>query len=153
MVKPERNHKLAIIGMGAVGLAALMAARALGVENVAAVDILNSKLQLASDLGATHTINTRSVRNLDAGIRNIFADGADYVIDATGVPALHGPAVKALAHEGTLVFVGVPPPTARLEVDTLDLLLSCKRLVGVIEGQANPQEVRASFYYSSMALF
>ena len=141
VLKPERHDKVVVLGMGAVGLAAVMAARALGVETVVGVDMVDSKLELASTLGATHTLNTKTVADLNAGIRGLCAGGADFIIDATGVPALHGPAVKALAHEGTLAFVGVPPPTARLEVDTLDLLLSCKRLIGVIEGQADPHEV------------
>jgi Zn-dependent alcohol dehydrogenase len=144
VLHPEKQDKVVVLGMGAVGLAALMAAKAIGVDSVVAVDVVDSKLKLASSLGATHTINPKGT-DLEAGIRSLFPDGADYIVDATGVAALHGPAVKALAHEGTLAFVGVPPPTATLQIDTLDFLLSCKRLVGVIEGQANPQEVGVSF--------
>ncbi|KAF2788529.1 GroES-like protein [Melanomma pulvis-pyrius CBS 109.77] len=140
VLKPERDHTVVVLGMGAVGLAAVMAAKAVGVETVVGVDIVDSKLELASVLGATYMLNTNKV-GLEEGIRDLFADGADFIVDATGVASLHGPAMKALAHEGTLALVGVPPPTARLEVDTLDFLLSCKRLVGVIEGQSNPQQL------------
>jgi Zn-dependent alcohol dehydrogenase len=133
--------------MGAVGLAALMAAKSMGVESVVAVDVVESKLELASFLGATHTINTMtSVTGLTACIKALFPGGADYIVDTTGVAALHGPAIEALAHAGTLAFVGVPPPSASLRINTLDFLLSCKRLIGVIEGEADPRDVGNLYY-------
>ncbi|KAB5576173.1 chaperonin 10-like protein [Coniochaeta sp. 2T2.1] len=142
VLQPSKSSTVVILGMGAVGLASLMAAVAIGVETVVAVDVLDSKLALSLALGAEHTINTKAKStDLEAGIKEVCPGGADYIIDTTGVAALHGPAVKALAHAGTLAFVGVPPPTATLQIGTLDFLTSCKRLIGVIEGDANPREL------------
>lgn len=141
VLKPDRNNKVAVLGIGAVGLASLMTYRALGVGCIIAVDVVDSKLELAMDLGATQVINTTTTPDLNDAIRSVAADGADYIVDAAGVAPLHGPAVKALAHEGTLALVGVPPPTASVQINTLDFMLSCKRLIGVVEGQSYPQEV------------
>ena len=142
VLQPSKSSKVAILGMGAVGLASLMAAVAIGVEMVIAVDVMDPKLALSLSLGAKHAINTKSeATDLEARIKAVCPGGVDYIVDTTGVAVLHGPAVRALAHGGTLAFVGVPPPTATLRIDTLEFLTSCKRLIGVIEGDANPHEV------------
>lgn len=142
VLAPKKTETIAVLGMGAVGLAAVMAAKALGAEHILAVDIVDSKLSIAAEVGASHTINPRSVKDLKDGIRSVFANGADKIVDATGVIPVINDAVKALAHGGTLALVGVPPPNKLLQVDALDLLLACKKIVGVIEGLSSPQEVR-----------
>lgn len=141
VLEPISTDKVAVLGMGAVGLAAVMAAKAVGVREIIAVDIVDSKLQVASDVGASHTINTNQFQDLNDGIRSKFANGVDKIIDATGVIPVLNDAVKALAHGGTLALVGVPPPNRSLQVDALDVLLSCKKIIGVIEGLSSPQKV------------
>ncbi|KAB8261675.1 chaperonin 10-like protein [Aspergillus pseudonomiae] len=136
---PNSDSKIAIIGMGGVGLAAMLAARAIGVQHVVAVDMLDAKLEMAASLGATHTVNTKEVKNLATGIHDIFPDGVDYILDTTGVASLLQDSLAALAHEGTLALVGVPSPAANIQVNALDLLLSCKKIIGVIEGRADPK--------------
>jgi Zn-dependent alcohol dehydrogenase len=145
VLQPRRESRIVVLGMGAVGLSAMLAARALAVEQVVAVDLADEKLELASRLGASHTINTSRQGDLNTAIRGVFPDGADYIIDATGATKLLQASVEALAHEGTLALVGVPQPTAVLSFNALDLLLSCKRIIGVIEGFSNPQEVGRLF--------
>lgn len=147
VLKPRLTERIAVLGMGAVGLAALAAAKAVGVETLVAVDIFDSKLEKAVCLGATHTINSKEFADINAGIRSIFPDGVDKIIDTTGVAALLNSSLKALGHEGTLALVGVPPPTALLQVNALDLLLSCKKIVGVIEGLSDPKTVSYHIIY------
>ncbi|KAL4875752.1 hypothetical protein BJY04DRAFT_232227 [Aspergillus karnatakaensis] len=141
VLKPEKSTKLAILGVGAVGLAALLAAKALGVREVIAVDMVGSKLDLARSFGASYTINTRDVPDLEAVIQGVFPEGVDQILDTTGVTALLQSSVKVLNHAGVLALVGVPRPGQVLEVDPLDLLLYCKRIVGVIEGNAQPMKL------------
>ncbi|KKY21331.1 putative alcohol dehydrogenase [Phaeomoniella chlamydospora] len=105
ILRPQTVSKLAVVGMGAVGLAAMLAAKALGVRDIVAVDIVDEKLQLASDLGASHTVNTKAVPDLNSGIRAIFPDGVDQIVDTTGVATLLQASIKALAHEGTLALL------------------------------------------------
>lgn len=141
ILKPKPTSRFAILGMGAVGLAALLAARAQGVEKIVAVDIVDAKLELAKSLGASHTLNTKSVSSLNEGIRDLFPDGVDHILDTTGFVPLLESAVKSLGHEGTLAIVGVAPGGSSLSIDPLELMISCKRIVGVIEGSASPAKV------------
>ena len=146
VLRPRSDCKVVVLGMGAVGLAAMFAAKALGVKDLVAVDLVEEKLQRALSLGATHAINTSKGQNLPSMVRERFPDGVDYIIDTTGVTKLLQMSVEALAHEGTLALVGVPPPGEMFQVNALDMLLSCKRIVGVIEGSSNPQKVRRPSY-------
>jgi Zn-dependent alcohol dehydrogenase len=75
---------------------------------------------------------------------DIFPDGVDCILDTTGVVPLLEAAVKALGHEGTLAIVGVARAGSSLNIDPLALMMGCKRVVGVIEGCANPAVVSFS---------
>ncbi len=141
VLKPKVDESVAILGMGAVGLAALMAAKALGVHQIIAVDLLDSKLQMAGALGATQTINTSFYPDLKVAIRDVCPSGVDKIVDTTGAARLLEDSVEVLAHRGILALVGVPSPTASLNINALGLLLGCKQIVGVIEGAADPQVV------------
>ncbi|RSL83980.1 hypothetical protein CEP51_004192 [Fusarium floridanum] len=141
VLRPRKDSKVVVLGMGAVGLAAMLAAKAVGVEHLVAIDLVDEKLQLARSLGATYTIDTSTGLDLNTAVREKFPDGVDYIIDTTGVAKLLQASVQALSHEGTLALVGVPPLIAIIQVNALDLLLSCKRIVGVIEGFSNPQKL------------
>lgn len=145
VLKPTPTSRFAVLGMGAVGVAAMLAARSQGVETVIAVDIVDEKLEVAKSLGASHTLNTRDVSDLAQGLLDIFPDGVDCILDTTGVVPLLEAAVKALGHEGTLAIVGVARAGSSLNIDPLELMMACKRVVGVIEGCANPAVVSLSF--------
>ena len=145
VLKPTPKSRFAVIGMGAVGVAAMLAARSQGVETVIAVDIVDAKIELAKSLGASHTLNTKSVPDLAQGLLDIFPDGVDCILDTTGVVPLLEAAVKALGHEGTLAIVGVARPGSSLKIDPLKLMMGCQRVVGVIEGCANPAVVSLLF--------
>ncbi|KAL4880568.1 chaperonin 10-like protein [Aspergillus karnatakaensis] len=141
VMKPKETSTIVIMGMGAVGLAALFAAKALGLTKILAVDIVEEKLQLSRELGASHTLNTKEESDLAEGIRRCFAAGADYILDTTGVPSVLQAAIWALGHGGTLALVGAMPPGTKLEFDALDLMQGCKRIMGVIEAYSDPQEI------------
>lgn len=148
VLKPKPSSRFVVLGMGAVGLSAMLAARALGVEDVVAVDIVDTKLELAKSLGASHTLNTKSVPDLAEGLHKMFPEGVDHIIDTTGVVPLLQSSVKALGHEGMLAIVGVTPGGSSLTIDPLDIMLNCKRIVGSIEGSANPAQVCCHIYDS-----
>ncbi|KAL2838994.1 chaperonin 10-like protein [Aspergillus pseudoustus] len=138
VLKPKPRSTFVILGMGAVGMAAMLAARSRGVETIIAVDILDAKLELAKSLGASHVLNTRVTTDLTQGLLDICPDGVNYVLDTTGVDFLLESAVEALGHEGILAIVGVSRAGSVLKIDPLALMMGCKRIVGVIEGGANP---------------
>ncbi|OAP54228.1 hypothetical protein AYL99_11329 [Fonsecaea erecta] len=136
-LEPEKWTKFAVFGVGAVGVAAMLAAKAQGVETLIAVDILQNKLDMAAGFGATHLINTSEEQDLVSALQSI---GVDQIIDTTGVSSLIEQGIKALNHAGTIALVGLPRPDAPIQVDPLDIMLSCKKIIGVIEGQCNPPQ-------------
>ncbi|KAK6385861.1 hypothetical protein LTS17_001433 [Exophiala oligosperma] len=142
VLQPREGTSLAVAGAGAVGLAAIMAARALGVRRIIAIDVVTAKLELAKEVGATHTIDSSSssISDIATAIRDILPEGVDQILETTGVTTVIERGVAALSHGGTMALVGVPRPEHHLSLDPLDLLLSCKKIVGVIAGYSNPQE-------------
>ncbi|KAJ5758811.1 Polyketide synthase enoylreductase [Penicillium odoratum] len=110
VLKPRPSSRFVVLGMGA------------GVESVVAVDIVDSKLELASSLGASHTLNTKGVPDLAQGLQEMFPDGVDYIIDTTGGVPLLQSSIKALGHEGMLAIVGVAPGGSSLTIDPLPVL-------------------------------
>lgn len=140
-LKPNHSSKIAVLGVGAVGMASIMAAKAAGAAEIIAVDIFDAKLDLARSFGATQTVNTKQFPDLVGKIRETFPEGVDFVVDTTGNTNVIGSSFEILGHEGTLALVGVPRPGSKIEIDALNLLTSCKRIVGVIEGFSDPKKV------------
>ena len=146
-LKPRPGSSIAIIGAGAAGLSAVMAARLVGCHPIIAVDIKASRLDLAEQLGAAHTIDPDGLDPVE-GIRNIAAAGINFVVETTGDPGLIGTAVECLASGGTCVLTGV----AGIEATTslkLALLLQRRTLVGNPFGARDP----GSFVPQLVALF
>lgn len=151
VLKPSKDDSVVIFGLGGVGLAALMAAKSLGVKQIVAVDLLPSKLKTATELGATDTINAGEEKNIIAKVKEVCGKnvddkgrkraGGDYAIDCTGVLRVIEQCIKCLAPCGTAVTVGVPPPDKKISIDPLTFLLENKRYIGVIEGDSVPAEV------------
>ncbi|KAJ5770000.1 uncharacterized protein N7511_002051 [Penicillium nucicola] len=141
VLKPRPKSEFVIFGMGAVGLAALLAAKSQGVENIIAVDIVDAKLELAKSLGASHTLNTKNISNLKDHLLELFPQGVQCVLDTTGVIALLQAGIDSLGHEGTLAIVGVARPGSNLNIDPLSFMMGCKKIVGAIEGSADPAQL------------
>ena len=109
----DRGKTVAVIGCGGVGSAAVAGSALAGASKIVAVDLDDRKLEWATALGATHTVNS-SERDPVEAIRQICGDdgaeGADVVIDAVGRPETWKQAFYARDLAGTVVLVGVPTP-------------------------------------------
>jgi aryl-alcohol dehydrogenase len=105
-LRPEAATSLAVIGTGAVGSAAIMAAKIAGCTTVIAVDLHDNRLETALELGATHTVNSAETDMLEELKRITGGSGVDYIVDTTSVPSVLRQAAQALAFRGTLVAVG-----------------------------------------------
>lgn len=121
-----------VTGAGAVGLAAIMAAAALGAEVVIAVDRHPSRLALATELGATHTVGADD--DLPSTVMGITG-GADRALDTTGVPAVMTAALASLRMTGVLGMVAAQQ--GDLVLDQFTPL--GKTLTAIFEGDAVPQ--------------
>ncbi|MBT0566413.1 NAD(P)-dependent alcohol dehydrogenase [Williamsia sp. CHRR-6] len=136
VLRPEEQSSLVVFGAGAVGMAAVMAAANLGVGQIIAVDVTESRRETALQVGATHALDGRDVQVVDK-LKEITAGGASHAFDTTGIPAVIRNAALSLGTLGTLVVVGTGPD---LTVDAQDLINGGKTIRGCIEGDANPQE-------------
>jgi S-(hydroxymethyl)mycothiol dehydrogenase len=116
-----RGDSVAVIGCGGVGVAAIAGARLAGAATIIAVDIDERKLAKATELGATHTINSKETDAVE-GIQALTdGNGADVVIDAVGRPETWLQAFYGRDLAGTVVLVGVPTPQMQLELPLLDV--------------------------------
>lgn len=135
-LKPGFGESIVVYGAGAVGLSAVMAAKITGAKHIIAVDIHDNRLELAKELGATHTINSKK-EELVPTIKEITEGGSHYGVETTGVPIVVRQALQALRPLGQLAIVGVTP---KMELDVHeDLMAEGKSMIGVIEGDAIPQ--------------
>lgn len=115
-----RGDTVAIIGCGGVGSAAITGARLAGAAKIIAIDLDDRKLEWATGLGATHTINAGSGDVVEAVKAVTDGFGADVVIDAVGRPETWKQAFYARDLAGTVVLVGVPHPDMKIEMPLLD---------------------------------
>jgi len=116
----SHGDSVAVIGCGGVGDAAIAGARLAGASTIIAVDRDPTKLQWATGLGATHTVNA-SETDVVAAVRELTGGfGADVVIDAVGRPETWKQAFYARDLAGTVVLVGVPTPDMTLQMPLVD---------------------------------
>src|SRR5579872_6832550 len=116
-----RGKSVAVIGCGGVGAAAIAGSVLAGASAIIAVDIDDRKLQTAKELGATHTVNSKTDDAVEAIQDLTGGNGADVVIEAVGLPQTYRQAFYARDLAGTVVLVGVPTPEMRLELPLLDV--------------------------------
>lgn len=137
-LQPEAGSSIAVFGAGAVGLSALMAAKAAGCGTIMAVDVHDSRLELAKELGATHVINATGI-NVPEAVKEILPDGVNYAVETAGVPGILRQAVDSLGIRGTVCQIGAPPLGTDEKIDVNDLLLSNKTITGLVEGDSVPR--------------
>lgn len=130
----QPNTSITVFGAGAVGLSAVMAARVAGATTIIAVDLHPHRLELALELGATHTISG-DTDDLAEQILGITHGGANYAFDTTGIPSVMANAVAATTMTAKVGFVGV-----QAEPLTLDpIAIVGKTIMGILEGSVDPQ--------------
>ena len=127
----------AVLGAGAVGLAGLMAAKDAGCAPIIAVDIRAHRLELARELGATHTLDGDDP-DLVGELRRITAGrGVQAVLDTTAVPEMVGRAVDALAMLGVYCLVGSARGGVRASFEMRALQYG-RTIRGSIQGDSRP---------------
>ncbi|MBM2803357.1 MAG: Zinc-binding dehydrogenase [Deltaproteobacteria bacterium] len=121
-VRPGQS--VAVFGAGGIGLCAISAAAIVDAYPVIAVDVNDGKLDFARRFGATHVINAKNGDAVQA-IKDLTGGGADFAIDAIGVPLTQEqilravrPGFSGLNKGGTALLVGITPPDAKAILDT-----------------------------------
>jgi len=123
------GKSLAVFGAGAVGLAAVMAARIVGAAPIVGVDVIPERLKLAMELGATHVFDNRH-EDIAARLAAITGGGVDFVVETTGSPQLHRLAVDVLNPGGRVALL-----TGEGGAD----FSGGRKTVTIIQGDAVPQ--------------
>jgi aryl-alcohol dehydrogenase len=131
------NASIAIFGTGAVGLAAVMAARIVGANPIIGVDIVPHRLALAAELGATHTIDARK-EDVRQRIIEITGSGVDYVLEITARPEMLKLAVDVLAICGVAGQIGSGPRGTEVSIGMSHMLLG-RAIRGIIQGDSIPR--------------
>ncbi len=112
--KPAPGSSLVVYGSGAVGLAAVMAARLTPATTIVAVDRNPQRLALAAKLGATQTIDVNGIRNVPRAVREACGGPADIVIECTGQEKVIRQAIETIGMLGVCCLVGTGDPTTEL---------------------------------------
>ncbi|MYU24735.1 MULTISPECIES: NAD(P)-dependent alcohol dehydrogenase [unclassified Streptomyces] len=138
--RPRAGDSIVVYGAGAVGLAAVMAARNTPATTIVAVDVHDSRLALASRYGATHVVNASATPDTVATVREIIGGSADFALDCTGVIPVVEQAVETVGMLGTAILIGGAPAGAAFRADHFRTLFG-KRIVGTLGGSGDSQRL------------
>ena len=139
VLQPSPGARVAVFGVGAVGMSAVMGLGLTGTSQIIAVDIHPARLALAQALGATDIIDATS-GNVAERIAHITRDtGLDGAIETSGNIGALRTAIGALAPAGTCVVIGVPGPGVSVDVNVMQLVGRGLRVVGTNQGGAVPR--------------
>lgn len=144
VARPAKEDVIAIQGLGAVGLSAVMGAKIRGCRMIVGIDRVPSRLKLAKELGCTHVIDTSKLegRSVIDVIQEV-ADGVGphFTIETTGVPQLITSAIDYTRRGGKIIQVGSTPADFKLEIGAFSFMCSGKSYQGAIEGNSKPEEM------------
>jgi aryl-alcohol dehydrogenase len=133
----QPHQSVAVLGVGSVGLSAVMAAKAAGAVPIVAVDINPARLALALELGATAAVDA-SQGGVAEAVRALTGLGADLVLNTADRPEVYLQGIAALAPLGTFGFV--TSPGAELPLDLSPLMLGGRSIRGIVQGDSRPRE-------------
>ena len=134
-VKP--GESVVVIGLGGVGLSVLMGAVLAEASPIVAVDRIAAKLELAKELGATHTILAVEDRaETLAAIRDATDGGPDHVLEAIGLRSTIELAIESLPAGGTATLVGMTPFGERASFEVFPFVDGARRILGSNYGYA-----------------
>lgn len=134
----EPGTGVAVFGMGGVGLSAVMGARAIGAYPIIAVDLLDDKLALAREVGATHTLNASNDSPVEA-IRDMTGGGAETTFESVGHERVLVQAYEATRRGGTTVSIGLPHPSRMFSVPAVSIVGEERTIKGSYMGSAVPR--------------
>lgn len=136
--KVQPGQSVAIIGLGGVGLAALLGAVAAGATEIVAIDLSEEKLRVATELGATKTY-LASENDIVEKIRNYTHGGVDHAVELAGAVPAFELAYKITRRGGQTVTAGLAAPTAEFKIPAVNLVADERTVKGSYMGSCVPQ--------------
>ncbi|SAL54514.1 zinc-dependent alcohol dehydrogenase family protein [Caballeronia humi] len=128
---------VAVIGLGGVGLAALLGAHAAGARQIIAIDLADDKLEQARALGATHTVNAGQDDAFEQ-IRALSAGGVEFAFEFAGSIRALDLAYRITRRGGMTVTAGLPPSTALWPLPAVSLVAEERTVKGSYIGTCVP---------------
>jgi alcohol dehydrogenase len=129
---------VAVIGLGGVGLSALLGAHVCGASRVIAIDVSEEKLCLARQLGATDTFNARDPKCVEA-VRDATSGGVGFAFEMAGVPAALTTAYAILRRGGLVVVAGLPDANHTFSIPVAAMVSDERGIKGSYMGSCVPQ--------------
>jgi NDMA-dependent alcohol dehydrogenase len=134
----EAGSSVLVIGCGGVGLNVVQGAKLAGAGRIIACDLVDRKLEFATEFGATHTINAKKDNVVDRVRELTGGRGADYAFDAIGSEITTLQIVDAIRNGGTAVIVGMAAMNVRAPITPYTMALQEKTLKGTLYGSIRP---------------
>ena len=135
--KVPAGSSVAVVGLGGVGLMALLASRLSGCRQIIAVDLQQSRLDLARGLCATHTVNAGDANAVEA-VRDLSSGGVDFAFEMAGSVRALELAYKVTRRGGTTVTASLPHPSHTFAIPATQLVAEERTLKGSYVGSCVP---------------
>ena len=132
----NKYDNIVVLGLGGIGMSALIALVSKGIKNIIALDTSDEKLKIAERLGIKHTYNPKSEKIIDK-ILKITNKGADYCIESAGSIKTIELGFKLINNEGTLLFASHPDNKKKISLYPHDLIKG-KKIFGSWGGSVMP---------------
>jgi alcohol dehydrogenase len=129
--------KIAVLGLGGVGLNALIGAAAAGAAEIVAIDLSEEKLALALSLGATAAVNAKDA-DVITQVRDLTHGGVDFAFEMAGSVQALETAYRITRRGGTTVTAGLPNPNSRWELQAVNMVAEERTIKGSYIGSAVP---------------
>jgi aryl-alcohol dehydrogenase len=140
VARPWPGDSVVVVGLGAVGLSAVMATLASGVSSVVAVDVDEDRLELARELGVRVAINAGH-GDWASTVRDVLGAGVDIAIECSGSPDAFGSVIECLRAGGTAVVAGAPAFGATSPLDIAAVVNKSLSIHGTVEGNSRSAEM------------
>jgi len=134
----QPGQSVAIVGLGGVGLAALLGAVAAGATEIIAIDLSQEKLAIARSLGATRTYNA-SGENVIEEVRKDTGGGVDHAVEVAGAAPAFDLAYRITRRGGQTVSAGLASPTAEFRIPAVNVVADERTVKGSYMGSCVPQ--------------
>lgn len=134
-IKP--GAKVAVVGIGGVGMAAILGAAAAGAGQIVAIDPFENKLAVARQMGATDAV--KAGEGVVEAVRDLTKGGVDYAFELAGSVRALETAYDITRRGGTTVTAGLPHPDSRMALNALKLVAEERSLKGSYIGSCVPQ--------------
>ena len=133
----QPGSTVAVVGLGGVGLSALLGARVAGALRIVAIDINPAKLQLARELGATDAFDSRDP-DVVAAVKSATGGGVDYAFETAGAVKAMDVAYQVTKRGGTTVTTGLPDPSHHFSFPQVTLTAEERTVKGSYVGSCVP---------------